>query len=108
MHSCERGMAMRAWHALVGEKPIGPMSSAELLRAYVRGQDNADSLVAAGGADAWQKLSEAFPLADLVPPPVPGADAFSTGEAVAPSKPKAWASDTPYAWRRYVARQIDT
>lgn len=94
------------WRALLNEKSTGPMSGAELLRAHFRGQYGADTLVCEEGASDWRKLAEAFPLASLTPPPIP-ADIAATAPS-APAKAGAWASDTPYAWRRYFARQLDT
>jgi uncharacterized RDD family membrane protein YckC len=95
-----------AWHVLVGQKSVGPASSAEVLRAHFLGRYGPDTLVRPDGADDWLKLSDVFPLAELQPPPIPNDGAKVSGAGA--MRKSHWTSEEPYAWRRYFARQFDT
>lgn len=96
-----------AWHVLVGQKSVGPASSAEVLRAHFLGRYGPDTLVRPDGGDDWLKLSDVFPLAELQPPPIPSDAATGSGDRMA-MRTSHWRRDEPYAWRRYFARQLDT
>lgn len=93
-----------SWYVLIGEKPVGPASSAELLRAHFMGRYGPDALVRSDGAEDWKHLSDVFPLAELTPPPLP-AQNIAIG---ARAKASSWVRSPAYAWRRYFARQLDT
>lgn len=96
-----------SWYVQVGEKSVGPASSAELLRAHFLGRYGAEALVRDGAGD-WRTLGETFPLSELNPPPIPVGAPQTEATGSVTGKRAAWASDTPYAWRRYFARQMDT
>lgn len=91
------------WYVLIGEKPVGPASGAELLRAHFLGRYDAQAMVRSGADGEWRSLDSAFPLDQLTPPPLP-----AEWTATYPVEARKWTSDTPYAWRRYFARQVDT
>ncbi|MEZ6022015.1 MAG: RDD family protein [Hyphomonadaceae bacterium] len=104
-------MTVRAWHVRDGDAMAGPFSAAEVLRAHLSGRYGADALVWTDneGPAAWRKLSDTFPLERLRPPPLPAAPVDAVQDAdLEAERAKGWEMDTPYGWRRYFARQLDT
>jgi uncharacterized RDD family membrane protein YckC len=92
------------WYVLIGKKPVGPASGAEVLRAHLLGRYDAEAMVRSGQDGEWRSLSSVFPLEQLTPPPLPA----EWTAAAHPLEAQTWTRDTPYAWRRYFARQLDT
>jgi uncharacterized RDD family membrane protein YckC len=102
----------KCWHVLVGQSSVGPLSEHDLLRSYFEGRYSSDAMVwRSDSGGTWQRLGDAFPLAELTPPALPGT-ASVTPNFVASTITQnhgamSWVSEPSYAWRRFFAKQLD-
>lgn len=101
------------WHVLEGQSSVGPLTELAVLKGYFEGRYGPDTMVWRVDGDAtWKRLGDALPLAELTPPPLPGAASNAAPFAPATADAAAaissnWVREPSYAWRRFFAKQVD-
>lgn len=110
------------WYVRSGSATIGPLRLEEVIRRVLDGDLSRQSLAWREGANDWVPIGEA--LSGQLPPPLPGAPSVAPAQHLADvghatevgtkpaSRPpvestSSWATTPPFAWRRFLARQLD-